>query len=64
MQLVVEDLPSGLLIENCLINVDFLNNNRKYLLEDNLLSITEIISSNQQDGKGTFHIVNNYILGF
>ena len=26
MQLVVEDLPCGLLIENCLINVDFLNN--------------------------------------
>ena len=60
----VEDLAQKFMIENCLINVELLENKTGEITAGAyLLSITEIVNSAQQIGTGTLLIVSNYILG-
>ena len=60
----VEDLAQKFMIENCLINVELLENKTGEITAGAyLLSITEIVNSAQQIGTGALLIVNNYILG-
>lgn len=61
---VLEDVLHGLLTENCLIALDFLENRREEIAAGvYVVSITEIISSCRQVGSGILLIVNNYVLG-
>ena len=60
----VEDLPQELMIENCLINVELLENKTGEITAGAyLLSIAEIVNSARQIGTGALLIVNNYVLG-
>ena len=60
----VEDLPQEFLLENCSMNVEFLENKTgKITARAYLLSIAEIVNSAQATGTGALLIVNNYILG-
>ena len=60
----IEDLPQEFLIENSLINVQFLENKTGEITAGAyLLSIAEIVNSVQHIGTGALLIVNNYILG-
>ena len=57
----VEDLPYEFFMENCLIDVDFLENRTgEVTAGEYLVSVGEIISSCQQVWSGTLPIVNNY----
>ena len=58
----IEDLPQEFLIENSLINVQFLENKTGEITAGaNLLSIAETVNSVQHIGTGALLIVNNYI---
>ena len=60
----IEDLPQEFLIENSLINVQFLENKTGEITAGAyLLSIAKIVNSVQHIGTGALLIVNNYILG-
>ena len=60
----IEDLPQEFLIENSLINVQFLENNTGEITAGAYLpSIAEIVNSVQHTGISALLIVNNYILG-
>ena len=67
----VEGLPHGFLTENCLIDVDFLENRiAKITIEGYLASITEVISDSQQvewsgvEWSGALLIFNNLCFRF
>ena len=60
----IEDLPQEFLIENSLINVQFLKNKTGEITDGAyLLPISEIVNSVQHIGTGALLVVNNYILG-
>ena len=60
----MEDLPQEFMIENCLINVELLENKtREIKAGAYLLSIAEIVNNARQIGTGALRFVNNYILG-